>query len=521
MKRKQGISLIVLVITIIVMIILAASVVISLNNTGIINKANTAVQLTDEKQVQDLASLIWAECYLDPARKENIENEVKTELEKQGITADKWNITVTETGVSVTSKTVETKPDFSYLTKIEGCSINFGRAYINEELNVAILAFVDGAALVGWPGYGWRTDNVDFYPNGTLIYNNNKVVIDDNIIAECSEDGNKIYYNGYEFVFEPVSLGTNEYCSHTIMRSEALQYVSTYIMGQTEKYTGNTHCVYCDEIVKEGICNHITTQLQNVIYATCNVDGYTGDVICLDCGEKISNGSLIKAEHIDNNKDNKCDKCDCDYYEKGTLVFEIDNIAYYYGENNEVLKTYVGWINETYSSSKRPPWYENRNEIYKVLIKEGIEIYSLDSWFTNCINLISVSLPEGIKILGNYSFSKCENLVEIHIPSSVSATGQYAFSGCKALKNIIFGDNSNLYGIGDSAFQYCTNLTDIVIPGSLRQINSYAFYGCTSLANIKFDGSVEDWNAIKKYTAWNFNVPATNVDCIGGNVEIN
>ena len=35
---KKGISLIVLVITIIVMIILAAAVVISLNNTGIINK---------------------------------------------------------------------------------------------------------------------------------------------------------------------------------------------------------------------------------------------------------------------------------------------------------------------------------------------------------------------------------------------------------------------------------------------------------------------------------------------------
>ncbi len=42
MKKKTGISLIVLVITIIVMIILAASVVITMSNTGIINKASTA-----------------------------------------------------------------------------------------------------------------------------------------------------------------------------------------------------------------------------------------------------------------------------------------------------------------------------------------------------------------------------------------------------------------------------------------------------------------------------------------------
>ena len=58
---KKGISLIVLVITIIVMIILAASVVITLSNTGVINRASEAVNLTNEAAVQDLAALIWAE----------------------------------------------------------------------------------------------------------------------------------------------------------------------------------------------------------------------------------------------------------------------------------------------------------------------------------------------------------------------------------------------------------------------------------------------------------------------------
>ena len=43
MQRKQGISLIVLVITIIVMIILAAAIILSLNNAGIIGNANQAV----------------------------------------------------------------------------------------------------------------------------------------------------------------------------------------------------------------------------------------------------------------------------------------------------------------------------------------------------------------------------------------------------------------------------------------------------------------------------------------------
>ena len=107
-KMKKGISLIVLVITIIVMIILAASVVITLSNTGIIDRANHAVQLTDEKQVQDLAAMLWAETYLDPSKKDDIENVVKQELAEQGITEDKWNIEISNTGITITAKGNET-----------------------------------------------------------------------------------------------------------------------------------------------------------------------------------------------------------------------------------------------------------------------------------------------------------------------------------------------------------------------------------------------------------------------------
>ena len=101
---KKGISLIVLVITIIVMIILAAAVVIAMNNNGIIDRAGQAVQLTDEKQVQDLAALAWAEAYLDETRTDTIEKVVKDTLADQGVTDDKWNIQVSDTGVVVTAK---------------------------------------------------------------------------------------------------------------------------------------------------------------------------------------------------------------------------------------------------------------------------------------------------------------------------------------------------------------------------------------------------------------------------------
>ena len=80
MKKKQGISLIVLVITIIVMIILAASVVLTLSNSGIINKANEAVEKTNIKEVEQLASLAWAEEFMAGKRGDTLKEAVLEKL---------------------------------------------------------------------------------------------------------------------------------------------------------------------------------------------------------------------------------------------------------------------------------------------------------------------------------------------------------------------------------------------------------------------------------------------------------
>ncbi len=106
---KKGISLIVLVITIIVMIIIAAVVVITLTNTGIIDRADQAVQLTNESQVQDLAAMVWAEKYMDNYRGEDLTREVLEELDKEGITPDDWNITITNSGITIKNKITSAK----------------------------------------------------------------------------------------------------------------------------------------------------------------------------------------------------------------------------------------------------------------------------------------------------------------------------------------------------------------------------------------------------------------------------
>ena len=61
MKNKKGISLIVLVITVIIMIILASAIIITLSNANIMNKAEEAVLKTDVKNLQQELALKLAE----------------------------------------------------------------------------------------------------------------------------------------------------------------------------------------------------------------------------------------------------------------------------------------------------------------------------------------------------------------------------------------------------------------------------------------------------------------------------
>ena len=70
----------------------------------IIDKVNQAVEETELAQAESLASLIWAEAYMDGLTGKALENKVKTELAKDGITEEKWNIKVTDIGVEITKK---------------------------------------------------------------------------------------------------------------------------------------------------------------------------------------------------------------------------------------------------------------------------------------------------------------------------------------------------------------------------------------------------------------------------------
>ena len=59
---------------------------------------------------------------------------------------------------------------------------------------------------------------------------------------------------------------------------------------------GDTICDVCGSgglVTPDPVCNHTNTELRGYVAADCYNSGYTGDVYCLDCDERVSYGNQI------------------------------------------------------------------------------------------------------------------------------------------------------------------------------------------------------------------------------------
>ena len=120
MKRnKRGVSLIALVITIIILVILAGTVIMSLSGGEIIDKARETVEKTNLYQVQELASIAWSSAYIDKMTDKdvNLYDRVIASLENNGIDVTKYNIVVDNGGVTVSKRDSNTTASTIVLDK--------------------------------------------------------------------------------------------------------------------------------------------------------------------------------------------------------------------------------------------------------------------------------------------------------------------------------------------------------------------------------------------------------------------
>ena len=89
-----------------------------------------------------------------------------------------------------------------------------------------------------------------------------------------------------------------------------------------------------------------------------------------------------------------------------------------------------------------------------------------------------------------------------------------AFSNCKNLESVIIGNG--VESTEQHAFGNCTSLTNVTIPASMKHLKSLTFYNCSSLTSIIFQGTKSQWDAIIKDYNWDGNTGNYTIHCTDG-----
>lgn len=126
--------------------------------------------------------------------------------------------------------------------------------------------------------------------------------------------------------------------------------------------------------------------------------------------------------------------------------------------------------------------------------------------------IVSLTIPENVKVIGPYVFSSYENLSAVYFGSGLTTISEGAFINCKSLSETTIGYSVKI--IGYNAFFGCSNIklscryTDsfssffnntgvtrdnvykIEIPDTLTRIDDYEFENCTNLKGITLSESI-------------------------------
>lgn len=126
----------------------------------------------------------------------------------------------------------------------------------------------------------------------------------------------------------------------------------------------------------------------------------------------------------------------------------------------------------------------------EIVLKEGTTVID-PVLFKDKTELVSVTFPEGFKMLYGETFAGCENLSNIIIPDSIEMIGGDAFTDTPWFQN----QPDGLIYVGNVAYQYKGEMpehTEIVLKEGTVSISPYAFTKCENLESIELPDTVKD-----------------------------
>lgn len=186
-----------------------------------------------------------------------------------------------------------------------------------------------------------------------------------------------------------------------------------------------------------------------------------------------------------------------------------------------------GWAFENCTNLKEIDLPSNLKEIGGYILSQTAyeldgknwdgEFLYVENYLLGCTDEVAgdVKIKDGTKVISGFAFSHNSDITSVEIPASVKSINICAFSDCENLKSVKL--NEGLEIIGYAAFEN-TSIESITAPSTLKLIDGYAFcntkitsfnvganvedlddsafYGCTSLKEIIVDSANENYYSV-------------------------
>lgn len=111
-----------------------------------------------------------------------------------------------------------------------------------------------------------------------------------------------------------------------------------------------------------------------------------------------------------------------------------------------------------------------------------------ESAFESNVLLREITLPEGMKAVGNSAFYACPELTKVVFSNTVDYIGESCFAECPELSQVELPDS--LTSIGAEAFSDCSSLQEMTIPSKVKTMGRAVFYGCENLKECRFEEGI-------------------------------
>ena len=391
-KQEEGITLIALVVTIVVLLILAGvSISLVLNNNGVISKAKDAKYSTEKGQAQDEVNLAINYLQIEDATstltREDKRKILEDELRK--ISADS-SVSISGLGYKITHK----KYDF----------------FVDEDLNVS-----DSEK---------KFDATEW----------DKKAAPEDIFVWKSDDPNNADYGvviGYKKNVD----------NYTILRFPSR---CTKVTSKRDIYTSGVYDYTEDDekTIRSYTKNILKVELPDTV-KELGEEAFSGD-----CEYGSFNFSSLERIELSKNiskiEDSTFKLCNnLKYVKMPDNITEIGRNAFSGCGALESITIPEG-VKKIGNGC-----FENCTNLQQINLPEGLE--TIDSWaFFACTNLQKINLPEGLKKIGDICFEYCTSLQQINLPEGLESIGSYAFENTNNLSEIIIPESVKT--IGEYAF---------------------------------------------------------------------